>query len=481
MKPVIVPRPEHSISRKLIDEDALRVMYRLLKAGHHAYLVGGGVRDLLLGRTPKDFDIGTDAHPNQMKKLFRNCRLVGRRFRLAHVHFGDKIIEVSTFRRRAEFEEQNGGDLLIRSDNTFGTPEEDALRRDFTINGLFYDLETFSVIDYVGGIEDLHRRTIRSIGDPDERIQEDPVRILRAVKFAARLGFDIDPPLWAAMVRNAADIHKCAKARVLEEIYRLLRGGTAAASFQLLADCRLLRELLPEVTEFLDDSRSERDADRRFWQYLNATDELRRDGREISNSLLLGALAVHLVGCEVGVDREREPDPPELGGMIDELTAEWVDRLGVARRDRERLAQMLRSQPRFTRTGGRRFRPRSFVAKHYFPDALQLFALGCQATGLELDALARWQELNEQMRGEERRDGAGDGTKAASGDHRGAGGDAARDNAAPLPRSRRRRRRKDPGEAITAIAVDASPAKVDSEEDGQGRRHRSRRRRRRRR
>src|SRR6187455_401376 len=173
--PRILPRPEHNVSRKGIDEDALKVLYRLKNHGFIAYLVGGGVRDLLLGRRPKDFDISTDAHPQQVKKLFKNCFVVGRRFRLCHVRFGRKVVEVSTFRRLAEAEE---GDTLIRRDNTFGTPEEDAFRRDFTVNALFYDIASFSVIDYVEGLEDLRAGIVRSIGDPDVRLIEDPVRML---------------------------------------------------------------------------------------------------------------------------------------------------------------------------------------------------------------------------------------------------------------------------------------------------------------
>src|SRR5215213_11436484 len=204
MPPRILPRPEHTLSRKAIDADALKVLYRLKNHGYIAYLVGGGVRDLLLGRRPKDFDIATDAHPYQIKKLFRNCWIIGRRFRLAHVKFGSKVIEVATFRRQvAPGEEvvQDGvpapdpttpeGEHLIHRDNTFGTPEEDAFRRDFTINALFYDIATFSIIDYVDGLDDLHAGIVRSIGDPEVRFKEDPVRMLRAVAFAARLNFTI--------------------------------------------------------------------------------------------------------------------------------------------------------------------------------------------------------------------------------------------------------------------------------------------------
>src|SRR5690606_29771211 len=209
VEPVILPRPEHTLSRRDIDADALKVLHRLHAEGFVAYLVGGSVRDLLLGRRPKDFDIGTSAHPYQVKRLFRNCWIIGRRFRLAHVRFGPKTIEVATFRRQLTPEELAAAqeplheglpvdvgpapapDRLLHRDNTFGTPEEDAFRRDFTINALFYDIATFSIIDYTGGLEDLKRKLIRCIGEPSVRFQEDPVRMMRAVAMAARLGFTI--------------------------------------------------------------------------------------------------------------------------------------------------------------------------------------------------------------------------------------------------------------------------------------------------
>ncbi|HSP91651.1 MAG TPA: hypothetical protein VLN08_12120, partial [Vicinamibacterales bacterium] len=200
MLPLVVPREAHTLSRRDVDPEALKVLYRLKDAGFKAYIVGGGVRDLLLGRRPKDFDIGTDAHPYQIKKLFRNCFIIGRRFRLAHIRFGTKVIEVATFRRQVTEEEQaeaqahaaaeegagaqGGGeeghgphDHLVHRDNTFGTPEEDAFRRDFTLNALFYDIATFSIIDYVGGLADLRAGVVRSIGDPVVRFREDPVRM----------------------------------------------------------------------------------------------------------------------------------------------------------------------------------------------------------------------------------------------------------------------------------------------------------------
>src|SRR5579872_3228299 len=208
VEPRVVPRAEHPISRRDIDADALKVLYRLRQYDHIAYLVGGSVRDLLLGHRPKDFDICTSAHPYQVKKLFRNCWIIGRRFRLAHVKFGAKVIEVATFRRQVTAGEEvvadgvpapdpstPDGELLLHHDNTFGTPEEDAFRRDFTINALAYDIATFSIIDYVGGLDDLRAGIVRSIGDPDVRLREDPVRMLRAVALAARLDFTIEEPV----------------------------------------------------------------------------------------------------------------------------------------------------------------------------------------------------------------------------------------------------------------------------------------------
>src|SRR5690348_14192247 len=217
VEPRIIPREAHTLSRRDVDSDALKVLYRLRQADHIAYLVGGSVRDLLLGRQPKDFDIGTSAHPYQVKKLFRNCWIIGRRFRLAHVKFGNKVIEVATFRRQVQPGEEvvepgNDGDVtsadaqLIHRDNTFGTPEEDAFRRDFTINALFYDIATFSVIDYVGGLDDLKAAIVRAIGDPEVRMREDPVRMMRAVALAARLDFSIDPPVLEAIRRHRRDL-----------------------------------------------------------------------------------------------------------------------------------------------------------------------------------------------------------------------------------------------------------------------------------
>ncbi len=326
MTPVILPRSDHPISRKDIDPDALKVLYRLKQAGHTAYLVGGGVRDLLLGRKPKDFDISTSAHPNDVRRLFRNCRLIGRRFRLAHILFGGgKVIEVATFRRKSEEEGGEAGDLLVRRENTFGTPEEDAERRDYTVNGLFYDIATFSVIDYVGGLRDLEERTIRTIGEPAVRLREDPVRMLRAVKFAARLDFRIAPEDEEAIRRFGGDVLRAAPERLLLEFGRLLGGGHAEKSFRLLEECGLLETLVPEVARFLQQGR-ERDGDpatspsplaaaAALWRELGGLDrvvaERKAQGRpELSQPVLLGAVLTPVVAPIIGLPALGPGRPP---------------------------------------------------------------------------------------------------------------------------------------------------------------------------
>ena len=302
-EPVIVPRAEHPISRRDIDADALKVLYRLHESGYTAYLVGGSVRDLLLSRRPKDFDIGTSAHPYQVKKLFRNCWIIGRRFRLAHVRFGMKAIEVATFRKNipagseAEPAEAppsphatDAADLLIKHDNTFGTPEEDAFRRDFTINALFYDIANFSIIDYVGGLKDLQDGLLRCIGDPNDRFQEDPVRMLRAIVMASRLGFRIDEPVIKAIVKHRQLMATASPARLIEEYYKILRSGAAEVTFRALVEHRLLEPVTPEI------QRGAKNVS--LWESLAALDAYRRKFESapatLRNPILLGSLLIPL-------------------------------------------------------------------------------------------------------------------------------------------------------------------------------------------
>ena len=296
-RPVVYKRPEHCISRKNIDPDALKVLYRLSALGYTAYLVGGGVRDLLMGRTPKDFDVGTSAKPNEVRKAFRNCFLIGRRFRLAHVRFGEKVIETATFRQNS----QTVGEIIEHAaegpleDNTFGTPETDAYRRDFTVNGLFYDIKDFSVIDWVGGMRDLEKKIIRAIGDPDIRFQEDPVRMMRAVKFSARLGFTIERRTLAAMKRHHACILTAAVPRVCEEVFRLFTYGHSAEAFRLMYETGLLGDLLPSLAKFIDRDGGKKSSTFRYLAVLDTYEKMMSEkGFEVSNGLRAAVLMTGL-------------------------------------------------------------------------------------------------------------------------------------------------------------------------------------------
>jgi poly(A) polymerase len=382
--PRILARPAHVISRKNIDAEALKVLYRLKNHGFVAYLVGGGVRDLLLRRRPKDFDVGTSAHPQQVRKLFRNSFAVGRRFRLVHVRFGRKVVEVSTFRRASAPEE---GDTLIRRDNTFGTPEEDAFRRDFTVNALFYDIATFSVIDWVGGLSDLEDRVIRTIGDPEVRLREDPVRMLRAVALAARLDFTIDADTVEAIHFLRGEIVRSSPARILEEFYKILRQGRSRRTFELLHEHGLLAYLLPEADNAVAAGGE---------ALLGSLDRLdqHRNAHELAESLtnpiLMGSLLVPLgvplrrVGgsspqwrAHDGDEAPAEPDATaELAALGDDDDAGNQETppaaltLPFARRDLERLRLVLAAQRRLRDVPGTGA-GRGLVAKSYFEEALR--------------------------------------------------------------------------------------------------------------
>ncbi|MBA3271153.1 MAG: polynucleotide adenylyltransferase PcnB [Acidobacteria bacterium] len=393
-EPVIIARADHPISRRDIDPDALKVLYRLQQSKYAAYLVGGSVRDLLLERRPKDFDIGTDAHPYQIKKLFRNCWIIGRRFRLAHVRFGNKAIEVATFRRNVLPGTENEpattappdhgeveappADLLIRHDNTFGTPEEDAFRRDFTINALFYDIATFSIIDYVGGLQDLRDGIIRSIGDPGQRFQEDPVRMFRAVAFAARLGFTLDEPVVEGIAEHRHLIANASPARLIEEYYKVLRSGSAEKTFRLLGQYGLLEKITPEL---------HRGASEALWSALGALDRYRLRFASmpegLTNPILLGTLLVPLglmpkraypdveefVEQVEGRRFRRAPkEPPLLIGM-----------LPVARRDTERLRQVLSLQRRLVDLESSPRAKRALMHRSPFQEALVWLEIHGQA------------------------------------------------------------------------------------------------------
>jgi poly(A) polymerase len=379
-----------------IDPDAAKVVLRLRRFDHAAYVVGGCVRDLLLGQKPKDFDVATSATPNEIRRLFRNCRIIGRRFRLAHIFFGSKIIETSTFRANPRDSEEEPGetgseaesqDLLIRRDNVFGSAEEDARRRDFTINGLFYDLETGQVIDYVSGMVDLQDRLVRTIGDPDIRFREDPVRILRAVKFAARCNLSIEPETYRRMLEHAGEIQKCAQARVSEEFYRLLRAGAAWRSIELLQRTTLLRLLVPALDTILQPSSEESPEARltraRLQAYLMALDRstARRDSAP-SNSLILATLLLPRLRDAVHPDTNSIRD---IGQVVLQSISPILEQVRASRRDSELARQILLAMRYiFPSSNSGRRRPR-FAGREFLDDALRLHEIVSDAEGQEAD------------------------------------------------------------------------------------------------
>lgn len=265
MEPTVLTRSEHPVSRKQISREALKVLYRLKDNGFEAYLAGGCVRDLLLGRSPKDFDVATNATPEQIRKCFSNCRLIGRRFRLAHVCFGPEVIEVATFRSNIQTEERfdsddatvNEASGVIERDNVFGSAEEDAFRRDFTCNALFYNIADFSIIDFTGGLKDIEERKIHCIGDPALRYQEDPVRMIRAVRFAATLDLEIDESTYQPLLEHASLLQHASNARMYEEMLKFFNSGAAEKAFVMLRDTRLLDHWMPEFADWWRNAASE--------------------------------------------------------------------------------------------------------------------------------------------------------------------------------------------------------------------------------
>jgi poly(A) polymerase len=284
LQPRIIQRPEHTVSRRDIDLEALKVLYRLFHAGYTAYLVGGGVRDLLLGKRPKDFDVVTDARPGELRKLFRNSRIIGKRFRLVQVFFrGGHIVEVSTFRRRSEFDEVRDQDQegAPAKDTTFGTPAEDAQRRDLTINGLFYNIGDFSLVDYVDGLEDLKAERIRVIGDPAVRFERDPVRMLRVLRHAARTGFSIDPDAWREILAKRHLIRTCPPARVRDELLKDFHSAAATPFFRLMLESGLFYAIFPAWEGRLGPS-----GEARLLELCRRLDLLMQAERAVSDTLL---------------------------------------------------------------------------------------------------------------------------------------------------------------------------------------------------
>lgn len=384
------------LDAQLLDPDAVRAIARLHSYDHEAYLVGGCVRDLLLGQRPKDFDIATSARPPSVKRTFpRNCRIIGRRFKLAHLHFDGnrKILEVSTFRRAPEQDQDDVDDeqdLLITRDNEFGTAEEDAVRRDFTINALFLDPTRDEIIDHVGGLADIEKRLLRTIGDPLVRFREDPVRILRAIKFAGRLDLSIESRTADAMCEVAPDLVRAAPPRVLEEILRLLRGGHAFDAVQRMRACGALKAILPTVDDFL--AEAEREDRVGFWRALEALDgRARRAARGQTswppeNGVMLGCLFERVIRAAAATQHHRSTST-----LAEELIAPFAADFRLPKRDAGCVKRICAIQSRFLDPDPeRRSRLDALLGDPYFEPALELFEIVSMADGRDLGLVELW-------------------------------------------------------------------------------------------
>lgn len=377
------------IAADKIDTNALWVVRRLRLKGYEAYLTGGCVRDLLLGQTPKDFDVATNAKPEEIKKVFRNCRLIGRRFLLAHIFFpGGKIIETATFRANpTDVAEDVPEDLLVTQDNVYGNIEEDAKRRDLTVNGLFYDPILGKVLDFVGGRDDLEKRLIRTIGDPQIRFREDPVRIIRAIKFACRLGFEIDAATLQAMQQHSSEITRCAPARVQEELSRLLFSRHAKLAFELCQRLGILDALMPELTEVLKVEGEDGEATRALWlSMLSGLDEVTSREAEVSLSVGLACLLLPAYfALEKSEHNERH--------WIDKLCVTWSERIRLPRHEQDRLRILLSAVHLFN---PEKMHPKSaqyVVRKPWFKESLLLYIIYLIATGGDLEQVGLWKAL----------------------------------------------------------------------------------------
>lgn len=354
-----IPRDQHTVSRSMISEQARKVLHRLNKSGYEAYLVGGGVRDILLGGQPKDFDIATDATPEEVHELFRNSRLIGRRFRIVHVVFGREVIEVTTFRGNAlDAQEEVADDehrtsehgLLLR-DNVYGNLEEDALRRDFTINALYYCIRNFSIIDYANGVQDLNNRQIRLIGDPETRYREDPVRMLRAIRFAAKLDFDIEPDTEAPIHKLAPLLTHIPSARLFDEVLKLFSAGHGEATYDLLREYDLLAPLFPETAQAIEAGES----DELIRQALRNTDARIAQGKSVTPYFLFAAMLWPALQAEWHRRQDNgDPVQPALHGAIGKVIGRQVQATAIPKRFSGPMKEIWELQIRLPRRQGKR-------------------------------------------------------------------------------------------------------------------------------
>lgn len=388
--PVIIPQSEHSISRSAISANALKVLGQLQQAGYVAYLVGGCVRDLLLGREPKDFDVATNAHPEQIKNVFgRQCRLIGRRFRLAHVRFGREIIEVATFRAQHSGEQEGGviQDGMILRDNVFGTLEEDAWRRDFSVNALYFNSVDFSVIDFVGGVADLDQGLLRLIGDPEQRYREDPVRMLRAIRFMAKLGLRLHPDTEAPIVTLASLLRDIPSSRLFEEVLKLFQAGVAVQTFELLRHYGVFGALFPATEHCLQQQRDHYPLTLLI-RALASTDSRIQAAKPVTPAFLFAALwwePVRQLTSELQAAGETESQA--MLQAIRQVMPEQARLVALPKRFATRARDIWLLQLRLQRTSGRRA---MLLLEHVSFRAAYDFLLLRAEAGEPLQELGEW-------------------------------------------------------------------------------------------
>ncbi len=396
----IIPRQEHGVSRKDISENALKVLYRLNKSGFDAYLVGGGVRDLLLNKKPKDFDIATNATPEEIKNLFRNCRLIGRRFRLAHIVFGRDIIEVATFRghhdanlaepnaKKNPLSSANDSGMLLR-DNVYGTIEEDAERRDFTVNALYYNIADYSICDFADGLNDLEDGVLRLIGDPETRYREDPVRMLRAVRFAAKLQMEIEP-ITKAPIKDLAPLLKdIPSARLFEESLKLLQSGNGWATYRQLRYYGLFDQLFPLVSEHFTET-ADSLTERMLAHILKATDRRIATEQRVNPAFLFAAMLWYplTVRAEEVMHNSGLQYYDAFMVAANDIIEEQIRHTAIPRRHTNTMRDIWQQQLRLTRRGGKR----AFKLMEHpkFRAAFDLLEIRGQLEGGEIQELAKW-------------------------------------------------------------------------------------------
>ncbi len=394
--PKVIPRPAHNVSRKEISDSALKVLYRLHKAGYQAFLVGGGVRDAMLELHPKDFDIATDATPEQIRSLFGNCRLIGRRFRLAHVRFGREVIEVATFRAAANHEDDDSEHDIegrILRDNVYGNIEEDVWRRDFTCNALYYNIADFSIWDYVGGFKDIKKKRLVLIGDPVQRLREDPVRMLRAVRFAGKLDFTIHRSVVKAMRGQTGLLANVPAARLFDEFLKLFQSGFAEKTFDLLRKHDLFGELFPATEE-------EVSKDKTFAAFVRSalqnSDKRVAAGKSVTPMFLIGVFLwlpiKKLAEIRRSEEKMSESQAISLAGY--EVVAQQQRRISIPKRFTIPMREMLALQPRFTGMRGKR--AMSFLEHRRFRAAYDFMVLLAEVGEVDPELASFWTEVQTQ-------------------------------------------------------------------------------------